>query len=102
MRKPLVVIVIFLAGLALGIMAEQIRIYGKSKGLTDETRRGHLLMPQKDSPTYKEWVAKYGDSANSWELFTLSFHTRYMQELTKKVNALSKDANEPNQPAKTN
>lgn len=84
------------------IITDYVNSDANTPRVTEENRRANYLMPQKDTATYKEWVTKYGDSAESWELFTLSFHTRYLQELTKKVNALSRGENEPNQPIKPN
>jgi hypothetical protein len=57
--------------------------------IADSDRREHLLMPNKDSKAYTEWVARYGDSAESWELFTLGFHTRYINQLTKQIRMLT-------------
>jgi hypothetical protein len=72
--------------------------------LTDDARRASYLMPQKDSPAWKEWVSKYGDTADSWELFSIGFHTRYLSELSQRITKLEKvnDTNEPNAPARTN
>lgn len=72
--------------------------YRASSGISDEARREHYLMPQKDSPAWKDWTAKYGDTADSWCLFTIGFHTKYLSELNKRLTLLEKaqDTNEPN------
>lgn len=62
---------------------------------SDEDRRVNYLMPQKDSPAYKEWVAKYGDTADSWQMFTLGFHSKYLNELNQRITKLEKAA-DPN------
>jgi len=77
--------------------------YRASGGITDEARRASYLMPQRDSQPWKDWTAKYGDTADSWELFSIGFHTRYLGELNQRLTKLEKrDANEPNAPARTN
>ena len=67
-------------------------------GLTEAQRREHLLMPQAGSDTHSEWTAKYDDTADSWQLFTLSFHTRYLQQLNARVGALERRMTDPNDP----
>ena len=67
--------------------------------LTDAAKREYLLMPQKDSQPWKDWVVKYGDTAESWELFTLGFHSKYLGELNARITKLEK-AGEPNEPRK--
>jgi len=64
--------------------------------LSDEARRANYLMPQKDSKAYTEWVAKYGDSADSWQLFSIAFHTKYLSELNQRVCALELIMSDPN------
>ena len=78
--------------------------YAAGSKLTEEARRASYLMPQKDSKAYTDWVAKYGDSADGWALFTTSFHTNYLSALNQRITKLEKarDVNEPNPPAKTN
>lgn len=65
----------------------------------DTDRRAFYLMPKKDSADWKAWTDKYGNSADSWEMFTMGFHTRYLNELNKRITVLEK-THEPNQPAK--
>jgi hypothetical protein len=72
------------------IVIEQSRI-------SEEGRRDNYLMPAKDSQPWKDWVAKYGDTAESWELFTLGFHSKYMGELNARITKLEK-AGDPNEP----
>ncbi len=57
--------------------------------ITETHRREHLLMPSKGSEPFKQWVAEYGDTADSWELFTIDFHTKYISELDKRIKALT-------------
>lgn len=57
--------------------------------ITEEQRRSHLLMPNKTSEPFKAWVAEYGDTADSWLLFTVDFHTKYIGQLDKRIQALT-------------
>lgn len=60
------------------------------QGLTEVQRRDNLLMPKAGSTAHKEWVEKYGDNADSWEMFTLSFHTKYLAGMDKRLQAVEK------------
>ena len=93
--------VVFLAGL---IVEQQFLLLDWTWGrvadssnqpLTDEARRQFYLMPPKDSEDWQEWVAKYGDTADSWELFTIGYHTNYLKQLTARVNELARGPNDP-------
>lgn len=61
-----------------------------SVSLTEAQKRESLLMPKIDSPAWKEWVGKYGDTAESWEMFTLMFHTKYVGNLDRRLIAVEK------------
>jgi len=105
MRRIFVTVILCIVSLVLGMLARGMyNNYAAGSKLTEEARRASYLMPQKDSPTWKDWTAKYGDTADSWELFSIAFHTRYLGELNQRITKLEKarDVNEPNQPAKTN
>jgi hypothetical protein len=45
-------------------------------------------MPQAGSKVQTNWISKYGDSAESWELFTIGFHSRKLMELDKRLTAI--------------
>lgn len=68
---------------------------GCSKSLlTEDARRAHYLMPRAGTKAHTEWVEKYGDTADSWELFSIQFLTTYVQRLTATVKELHADPNE--------
>ena len=68
-------------------------------GLSEQQRREVLLMPKPDSAAWQEWVGKYGDNADSWELFTLQFHTKYLSRFDARLRKIERmlEPNEPNE-----
>lgn len=78
-----------------------IYIYLKSEGGADP-RRDHYLMPKVGGELHAQWVENYGDSADTWEMFTIGFHTKYMSQLNERVRVLEAavlpEPNEPNEP----
>jgi hypothetical protein len=56
--------------------------------LTDEKKCENLVLLKTGTEAYATWVAEYGDSPESWQLFTIKLHTKYMIELHNKIQVL--------------
>lgn len=63
----------------------------ESQKLTDEARMGIYLKLPADSNDYAKWTGRFGDSAESWELFNMRFLLRYANAAHKRLNALEKE-----------
>lgn len=79
---------------------------------TPDPRLGYYLMPTVNSQAHKDWIEKNGDSADSWELFTVHFHTQFLKQLDGQIKQLVRFAavidaahpelNDPNSPIDPN